>query len=249
MSGLPIPIALERLPAAPAGCGVCSARQACLPKGLDDEGVKRLEQIIQARRRVPRGAQLFRMTDSFRNVYAVRAGHFKTYRINPAGAQQVIGFHPSADLLGVDAIGSGQHDCGAEALEDSEVCEIPFLRLQELFASTPVLRRHFHRVMGQAIVRDQSAMFLLGNMPAEQRLALFVVNLSTFYAARGYSSTHVQLRMSREDIASYLGLSIESISRMLLRLKNKGWLEVDRRAIVIVDMAQLKALASGQSTA
>jgi CRP/FNR family transcriptional regulator len=131
------------------------------------------------------------------------------------------------------------------ALEDSEVCEIPFGNLEELFGQVPALLRHFHRIMSQEITREQNVMLLLGNMRAEQRFAVFLVNKSARYAARGYSATRFQLRMSREDIGNYLGLTIESISRLLSRFKKMGLLQVDKREVVLLDPARLKAIAAG----
>jgi CRP/FNR family transcriptional regulator len=145
----------------------------------------------------------------------------------------------------MDAISAGHHHCDAVALEDSEVCEIPFARLEELFAEIPALLRHFHRLMSQEITREQNVMLLLGNMRAGQRFAAFLVNLGTRYAARGYSSTSFQLRMSREEIGNYLGLTIESISRLLSRFKKQGLLRVNNREIEILDLERMKALAAG----
>lgn len=128
----------------------------------------------------------------------------------------------TGELLGMDALSADLHHCDAVALEDSEVCEIPFSALQDLFAHVPTLLRHFHRLMGQEINREQSVMLLLGNMRAEQRLAIFLVNLSTRYAARGYSPDNFQLRMTRADIGDYLSLTFESISRLLSPFKKRG---------------------------
>ena len=140
-------------------------------------------------------------------------------QINAAGEAQITGFQMAGELLGMDAISADRHHCDAVALEDSEVCEIPFAHLQDLFGQVPALLRHFHRIMSQEITREQNVMLLLGNMRAEQRFAVFLINLSARYAARGYSSTRFQLRMSREDIGNYLGLTIESISRLLSRFR------------------------------
>ena len=180
---------------------------------------------------VARDERLYRMGDPFSNLYAVRFGHFKTYQVNAAGEQQITGFQMAGELLGMDAISGDRHHCDAVALEDSEVCEIPFARLEELFGQMPTLLHHFHRIMSQEITREQNVMLLLGNMRAEQRFAVFLVNLSARYAARGYSSTSFQLRMSREDIGNYLGLTIESISRLLSRFKKQGLLEVGKREV------------------
>ena len=228
-----------------ASCGACSMHQLCLPMGLDDADINRLDQIIGGRRRLARDDRLYAMGEPFRSLYAVRYGHFKTYQINAAGEQQITGFQMAGELLGMDAISGDRHHCDAVALEDSEVCEIPFARLEELFGEVPALLRHFHRIMSQEITREQNVMLLLGNMRAEQRFAVFLVNLSARYAARGYSSTRFQLRMSREDIGNYLGLTIESISRLLSRFKKQGWVDVDKRELTLLDPAKLKALAAG----
>jgi len=229
----------------PNHCSSCSLHKLCLPTGLEDSEMQRLDQIIGRRRRVQRDGNLYRMNDPFTKLYAIRVGHFKTFQINSAGEQQITGFQMPGELLGMDAIGANRHHCGAVALEDSEVCEIPFAKLEDLFADIPTLLRHFHRLMSQEITREQNAMLLLGGMRAEQRLAVFLVNMGARYAARGYSASNFQLRMMREDIGNYLGLTIESISRLLSRFKKGGFLKVSNREIEILDPTGLKALAAG----
>ena len=228
-----------------ASCAQCSMHQLCLPMGLDDNDINRLDQIIGKRRRLTRDERLYAMDEPFRNLYAIRFGHFKTYQVNAAGEQQITGFQMAGELLGMDAISADRHHCDAVALEDSEVCEIPFSRLEELFGHVPTLLRHFHRIMSQEITREQNVMLLLGNMRAEQRFAVFLVNLSARYAARGYSANRFQLRMSREDIGNYLGLTIESVSRLLSRFKKQGWIAVDKREVTLLEPAMLKAMAAG----
>ena len=240
-----MPAAGVNVSALKASCAGCSMHQLCLPMGLDDADVSRLDQIIGRRRRVLRDENLYRMGDHFQNLYAVRLGHFKTSQNNPSGEQQITGFQMAGELLGMDAISAERHHCDAVALEDSEVCEIPFSRLEELFGQIPTLLHHFHRIMSQEITREQNVMLLLGNMRAEQRFAVFLVNLSARYAARGYSANSFQLRMSREDIGNYLGLTIESVSRLLSRFKKQGLLSVDKREVTLLDPVMLKALAAG----
>ena len=239
---------IDSAPAATAGpnkCAVCSFKKLCLPLGLDDADVVRLDQIIGRRRRVQRDETLYRMDQPFGSLYAVRFGHFKTAQVNLRGEQQITGFQMAGDLLGMDAIGTGRHACSAVALEDSEVCEIPFGRLQELFAQVPQLLQHFHRIMSHEIMREQNVMLFLGNMRAEQRFAVFLLNLGTRYAARGYSASNFQLRMSREDIGDYLSLTIESVSRLLSKFKKQGWISIDNREVHIRDRASLEALSTG----
>ncbi|HEX8614313.1 MAG TPA: fumarate/nitrate reduction transcriptional regulator Fnr [Telluria sp.] len=240
-----VPAAILNVAALKASCAGCSMHQLCLPMGLENDDITRLDNIIGKRRRVLRDERLYQMDEPFRNLYAIRFGHFKTYQVNANGEQQITGFQMAGELLGMDAISGDRHHCDAVALEDSEVCEIPFERLEELFGEVPTLLRHFHRIMSQEITREQNVMLLLGNMRAEQRFAVFLVNLSARYAARGYSATSFQLRMSREDIGNYLGLTIESISRLLSRFKKQGWITVDKREMTLVDPAMLKALAAG----
>ncbi|NHZ97517.1 fumarate/nitrate reduction transcriptional regulator Fnr [Massilia sp. CCM 8734] len=240
-----VPAAMLNVAALKASCAGCSMHQLCLPMGLENDDISRLDNIIGKRRRVLRDERLYQMDEPFRNLYAIRFGHFKTYQVNANGEQQITGFQMAGELLGMDAISGDRHHCDAVALEDSEVCEIPFERLEELFGEVPTLLRHFHRIMSQEITREQNVMLLLGNMRAEQRFAVFLVNLSARYAARGYSATSFQLRMSREDIGNYLGLTIESISRLLSRFKKQSWISVDKRELTLLDPAMLKALAAG----
>lgn len=228
-------------------CSSCSMHQLCLPMGLDESDMQRLDSII-GRHRVRRDDSLYRIGDKFGSLYAVRVGQFKTYQASSDGARQITGFQMSGELLGMDAISTGSHQCDAVALEDSEVCDIPFARLEELFSDIPTLLRHFHRIMSKEITREQSVILLLGNMRAEQRFAAFLVNLSSRYATRGYSSTSFQLRMTREDIGNYLGLTIESISRLLSKFRKEGILKVDKRDIELVDFPALKILAMGADT-
>ncbi len=231
-----------------ASCSQCSMHQLCLPMGLDDADIQRLDTIIGRRRRIPRGGNLYRMDDAFTNLYAIRFGHFKTFQVNAAGSEQITGFQMAGELLGMDAISTDRHHCDARALEDSEVCEIPFPQLESLFSHVPNLLHHFHRMMSREITREQSAMLLMGNMRAEQRLAAFLLNLSARYAARGYSQTQFQLRMGREEIGNYLGLTIESISRSLSKFKKQNLLTVDNREIILNDLDAIKRMAIGTDT-
>ena len=228
-----------------SSCSTCSMHQLCLPIGLGESDMHRLDQIIGRRRKVAKDSLLYRMEDPFTNLYAIRLGHFKTYQVSPGGEQQITGFQMAGELLGMDAISTDRHHCDAMALEDSEVCEIPFSRLEDLFGTIPTLLHHFHRMMSREITREQNVMLLLGNMRAEQRFAAFLVNLASRYSARGYSSTTFQLRMSREEIGNYLGLTIESISRLLSRLKKQGLLRVANREIELLDPERLRAIAAG----
>lgn len=231
------------LPRCNSRCANCGMQQFCLSSGLSQSETRRLDGIMN-RRRVWRHEILYRMGDPFTALYAVRSGHFKTYQLNADGAEQITGFQMSGDFLGMDAISTDHHHCFAVALEDGELCEFPFERLEVLLAEMPTLLHHFHRTMGQEITRDQSSIMLLSNLTAEQRFASFLVGVSLNYRERGYSPTLFMLRMTRQDIANYLGLTIESISRLLAKFKKMGWIKVNQREVELLDLPLLKTLAT-----
>ncbi|MBO9535454.1 fumarate/nitrate reduction transcriptional regulator Fnr [Herbaspirillum sp.] len=228
-----------------ASCSACGMHQLCLPMGLDQGDMQRLEQVISRRRKVRRDETLYRVNDKFDMLYAIRLGHFKTFQHNLNGGQQITGFQMAGELLGMDAIGAGHHLCEAVALEDSEVCEIPFSNLEDLFRDMPMLLRQFHRMMSLEISREQRVMLTLGSMTAQQKMAAFLVNLSSRYMSRGYSSTRFQLRMTREEIGNYLGLAVESVSRLLSGFKKTGVIDVNHRELELLDLPALRSIALG----
>ena len=231
-----------------AACATCSMQRLCLPSGMDQQEAAKIDQLISYRHRVPRGDALLKSGAPFRNLYAVRFGHLKTSQINAGGTQQITGFNLAGDLVGMDAIGSGQHAGETVALEDSEVCEVPFSTLQHLMSTNLDFLRHFHRTMSNEITREQSMLLFLGSMKAEQRFGVFLANLSARYQERGYSPCQFELRMSREDIGNYLGVTIESVSRLISRFNKDGVVSIDKREVVIRDQARLQALAAGLQT-
>jgi CRP/FNR family transcriptional regulator len=238
----PPPLTLRQMRAT---CTDCAMQQLCLPMGLEKADKNLLDKIIRNRHRICRDESLYQIGDPFKNLYAVRFGHFKTYQINASGKQQITGFQMAGDLLGLDAIGASRYQNEAVALEDSEVCEIPFAGLDTLFGHAPGLLHNFHKMMSQEITREQNVMLLLGTMRAERRFAIFLDNLSSHYMRRGRCANTFQLRMSREDIGNYLGLTNESISRLFLRFKQHGWIKADKREVHLLEPDVLKALASG----
>jgi CRP/FNR family transcriptional regulator len=228
-------------------CSACSLRELCLPIGLDPDEVARLDTLIERRRPLKRGEYLFRAPAPFRSLYAVRTGFLKSHVLHPDGREQVTGFHMMGEIVGMDAISSDVHACDAVALEDTEICEIPFGRLEELSRHMPTLQRHLHKIMSGEIVREHGVMLLLGSMKAEERLAAFLLNLSQRYAARGYSPTSFHLRMTREEIGSYLGLKLETVSRAFSHFQEEGLVSVRNKDVELKDVEALKAMI-GQST-
>jgi CRP/FNR family transcriptional regulator len=231
-----------KLEAMKVACSSCSLRELCLPVGLSDEDVERLDQLVGARRALKRGEVLFHAGDRFESLFAVRTGFFKTRISSEDGRDQVTGFQMAGELLGLDGISEDRHSCDAVALEDSQVCQIPYGRLEELSHEVTDLQRQFHRVMSREIVRDHGVMLLLGGMRAEARLAAFVLNLTQRLQARGFSATSLVLRMTREEIGSYLGLKLETVSRAFSRFQEDGLLEVKQRDIRVLDEPGLRRL-------
>ncbi|HHV47665.1 MAG TPA: fumarate/nitrate reduction transcriptional regulator Fnr [Rhodocyclaceae bacterium] len=223
-------------------CSTCNLRELCLPFGLSLEELERLDDLISTRRRIKRGDYLYRVGDSFDAIYAIRSGFFKTDVLLEDGREQVTGFQMGGELLGLDGISTEHHTCNAIALEDSEICAIPFARLESLSREIHTLQRHFHKVMSREIVRDHGVMMLLGTMRAEERLAAFLLNLSQRFTARGFSHTEFYLRMTREEIGSYLGLKLETVSRAFSRFQEEGHIAVQQKHVRILNVDGLKAL-------
>ena len=225
-------------------CASCNLRELCLPVGLKPPDLAGLDGLVAKRRSVPRGEALFRNGERFEALYAVRTGFFKTRVGSEDGRDQVTGFQMAGELLGLDGISSDHHHCDAVALEDSSVCVIPYAQLEELSREFSVLQHQFHKIMSREIVRDHGVMLLLGNMRAEERLAAFLLNLTQRLRARGFSASSLVLRMTREEIGSYLGLKLETVSRAFSRFHEDGLLEVKQRQLRILDQEGLQALVN-----
>jgi CRP/FNR family transcriptional regulator len=212
----------------------------CVPAGLDAAEIERMEDLVHARRRIKQGETLYQAGSPFRSLYAVRTGWFKSCVTSPDGRSQVTGFQMAGELIGIDGIDENHHTIDVVALEDSEVCVIPYQRLEELCARMPALQRQIYRAMSREIVHDHDVMMLLGSMRAEERVAGFLLNLSGRFLARGYAASQFQLRMSREQIGSYLGLKLETVSRVFSKFHEDGLLSVQKRLIRILDQDGLK---------
>jgi len=223
-------------------CSSCNLRELCLPGGVCAEDVERVESIVYARRRMKRGEALFAAGDEFKTVYAIRSGFFKTSLVDGEGREQVTGFFMGGELLGMDGLGSGRCNGTAVALEDSEVCVMPYALIEKMAREVPSLQRHLHAVLAREIVRDHGVMMLLGSMRAEERLAAFLTNLSKRFVRRGYSASDFHLRMTREEIGSYLGLKLETVSRLFSQFQKDGLIEVEQKHVRILDIAGLEKL-------
>jgi len=226
-------------------CSNCNLRDLCLPCGLAEQDMDRADELVYTRRRVKRGERLYRAGDAFSSLYSVRSGFFKTVQTVGDGRDQVIGFHMGGEIMGMDGIGSEMHDCDSISLEDSEVCVIPYARLEHLTQTVHGLQRQFHKVMSREIAQERSVMLLLGSMRAEERLAAFLLNLSQRFLRRGFSASEFVLRMTREEIGSYLGMKLETVSRLFSRFQEDGILEVQQKHVRIRDSVALEAALKG----
>lgn len=221
-------------------CANCKVSHLCLPTGLNASELKDFNEIVGIRRKVKRGDVLFRSGDNFTAIYAIHIGFFKTYLISKDGRKHVTGFQMAGDTNGLDGIGNDLHTCESVALEDGEVCVIPFNALQEISYKIPRLKNHAHRLLSREILRYYEMIVMLGSMRAEERVAVFLLNLGQRLHSLGFSKSELELRMSRKDIGNYLGLTIETVSRTLSKLIDLEVVTVKIRRIKIINIEALK---------
>jgi CRP/FNR family transcriptional regulator len=225
-------------------CSNCNLRELCMPVGLPPGDLQRIDDLVATRRKVRRREALFRNGERFTSLYAIRTGFFKTRVASEDGRDQVTGFQMAGEIIGLDGIVNNQHTCDAVALEDAEVCVMPFDRIEELSREVTALQRHVHQIMSREIVREHGVMLLLGSMRAEERLAAFLLNLVQRLHARGFSQSELVLRMTREEIGSYLGLKLETVSRTLSKFAEDGIVDVEQRNLRIVDAEALRRIVN-----
>jgi len=218
-----------------------------MPLGFNPAEMERLDTVVKTRRRIKQGDLLFGDGDTFTSLYAIRTGVFKTSVSSEDGREQVIGFQMAGEIVGLDGIVNDLHSCNAVALEDSDVCVMPFANVEELSREFPELQRHVHKIMSREIVRENKVMMLLGNMRAEERLAAFLLNLVQRLHARGYSQSEIVLRMTREEIGSYLGMKLETVSRTFSKFSDEGIIEVKQRYVRIIKADELKKIFNLQT--
>jgi CRP/FNR family transcriptional regulator len=225
-------------------CSNCNLRELCMPMGLSPAELERIDDVVANRRKVKRGAVLFRNGEKFTSLFAIRTGFFKTCVASEDGRDQVTGFQMAGEIVGLDGIVHDHHTCDAIALEDAEVCVMPFDRIEELSREVNALQRHVHKIMSREIVRENGVMLLLGSMRAEERLAAFLLNLVQRLHARGFSQSELILRMTREEIGSFLGLKLETVSRTFSKFVEDGIVEVKQRHVRILNADMLKDIVN-----
>jgi len=220
-------------------CSSCCLKEVCLPCDLGRSDMDAFGEMATVKRRLTRGAPLYHGGDRFDYIYAVHSGAFKTVGVSRHGDEKITGFHLPGEFLGLEAISSGRHGCSAIALEDSEICLLPFAALERLAMSTPALQHRLLRLVSGDVSHDQGLMPLLGSMSAEQRLAAFLLSLSRRHQRLGFSASRFVLRMTREEIGNYLGLTLETVSRMISRFQRDGLIGVRQRDVEILEGGRL----------
>ena len=229
-------------------CSGCEQRAACLPAALSEAERGRLGSVlVQGQRTVPRGQALFRLGDRCTSLYAVWSGSFKTSLLSSDGTEHVTGFVLSAELLGLDGMGSGRHHIDAVALEDAQVCVIPLASLRAVMRYTSALQQQFQLMFEQVYVRHQETLSMLGSRSADERVAAFLIDMAQRLHARGSPASSVLLRMTRDDIGNFLGLTVETVSRTLSRFQASRLLDVQHRMIRFVDLPGLHRLVNGET--
>ncbi len=224
-------------------CANCNLSALCLPMAVAPNDLDTVDTIIRRNKPLHEGDHLYRAGDGFDAVFAIRSGALKSYSLSPDGEEQVTGFHLPGEIVGLDGISAGQHASSAVALDTTAVCEIPFARLQDLALQIPNLQGYFFRLLSREIVDDQHLAYLLSRKTADERIASLLWSISARHARRQLSATEFRLAMSRNDIANYLGLAVETVSRVFTRLQQQEVLEVSNREVRIRDLLRLAAAA------
>jgi CRP/FNR family transcriptional regulator len=225
-------------------CSRCSLGELCLPRGLTPDEVQRFEKIVNRSRPIQAGEHLFRAGDEFRTVASVRTGCFKSYVIDHEGQEQVLGFHLPGEIIGLDAIHSCRHTANVVALDTSAICSLTFDSVSTMARHMPELQSELFRIMSQRIAELET---IAGDLSADERIAMFLMSLSERFARRGYSDREFILAMSRRDIASFLRLATETVSRVLARFQKSGLLRVDRKQVRIRDLDGVRKIARQQA--
>ena len=220
-------------------CGNCRLNTICLPISFHIEDIDRLNHIVQRGKPLQKGEYLYLANEPFHAVYAVRSGAVKAITLSDGGDEQVTGFYLPGEVVGMDGLAEDRYTNSVIALETASICEIPFNRLEELSLQIPSLQRHFFQLLSREITQDQQIIALLSKSSAETRIAALLLSISSRYSRRKLSATRFNLPMSRTDIGNFLGLTIETVSRIFTRLQKQEILAVDKKAITILNMTAL----------
>ena len=215
-------------------CGSCALQEVCLPAGIGSGDLEQLDATVRDMRVLDRGKTLFRQGEAFNALFVVRSGSLKTFVESPGGDMQVLGFHLPGELVGLDGLTNDHYRCSTEALERTSICELPYVKLQKVASEVPALQRQLMRVISREMVAEHGHMVMMGKQQAQERLAIFLHSLSGRYARLSRDPHALVLSMSRYDIANYLGLVVETVSRLFSRMEAAGVLAVSRKSVRIL---------------
>ena len=223
-------------------CGQCNLNELCFPHGMNPEDMSKLDTIVEQRKPLHKNDHLYREGDVSHAIYAVRSGSVKTLVESPNGDEQIVGFHLPGELLGLDGFMDGSHTCTAIALETTSVCAMPLPKLEGLCTTLPGLQHQMQRIMGKEVTEEHLMLLMLGKMSAEEKIATFLLSISRRMEERHWKATEFVLSMPRQDIANYLGLAVETVSRLFAQYQEAGIIKVDRRRISILQLQRLKEI-------
>ena len=232
-------VTFERLK---VSCGQCNLNELCFPHGMNSEDMSQLDAVVEQRKPLQKNDHLYREGDSSRAIFAVRSGSVKTLVESPNGDEQIVGFHLPGELVGVDGFMDGTNTCTAISLETTSVCAIPMSKLENLCTTLPGLQHQMRRIMGKEVTEEHKMLLMLGKMSAEEKIATFLLSISRRMEERHWKATEFVLSMPRQDIANYLGLAVETVSRLFAQYQEAGIIKVDRRRISILDLHRLKVI-------
>lgn len=228
-------------------CGYCAMHDVCLPAGLSGDELEKVDAVVRDKFPLERGHILFHQGESFTALYVVRSGSLKTYVDGPDGDMQILGFHLPGEVMGIGGLTSEHYPCSAEALEHSNICELPYKQLHLVSSTVPTLQHQLVRIISRHAVAEQGHAIMMGKQQAQRRLAIFVRNLADRYGRLSRDSQLLTLPMTRSDIANYLGLVIETVSRLFSKMEADGILAVNRKSIRILRRDLLDELCGGET--
>lgn len=230
-----------------ATCSSCSLNELCLPRGLKVGDLEKLEHVVKGSRPIEKGKHLFRAEDPFESFYAVRSGSVKVYIINESGEEQIIGFYFPGEIIGFDGIEHHKHTCSAVALETTTYCSLPYEKINDICMQIPDLQNQMFRLLSREISNENQLLLTINKRSAEERIATFLLSLSSRFQKLGYSAKEYNLPMSRQEIGNYLGLTIETVSRLFTKFQRNGLVKINRKAISLENFPAIHAICDGYS--
>ncbi len=230
-----------------ASCSNCNLQEICVPRGLGKQGLEELDRLVQKSKLLHKGDFLFRSGEEFKALYAVKLGSVKIYIIDKQGVEQIVGFYFPGEILGLDGIEHHKHSCYASAMETSSLCPIPYSDFSEVCLRVPDFQEQMFRLLSKEFTHENKMLLSINNKNSEEKIATFLSSLAFRFKKLGYSDKEFYLPMSRQEIGNYLGLRIETVSRVFTKFQKKELIELQKKLITIKDNALLEDVCTGSS--